>query len=203
MAEATRTGGHLTIQHVPLQAVLEHLTSQTTVASSTGGQLEKLRDGVTPGSGDPRFAQGRAEERLLASAAVIRCVDTLQAAPNLYRIGEACVHVRAFAVRAGIPEGAAVVGILRAYLPWATQWPENGLVHVYQWMRVRRPSLTALDAHGESSVAQAFRAGKAKPQRMAAAILVADAEIVLSAWVELWNRKQERRGCSSAPPAAA
>lgn len=193
------SGTHLTVGRVSLQAVLEHLTSDSQVSSRFGSDLERARDG-TSGAADYVASQSRAEERLLATAAIVRCVDDLGTTTNLSRIGEACSHIRSFAVKTKLREGQAVLGVLRAYLPWATQWPESGLVSVYAWMRARRPSLQAVDAHGEVSVAQAFRTGKAKAQRAAAAILVADSEVVLSAWVEHWNRRGTRR---AAPASAA
>lgn len=183
---ATQIGTHLTSRRVALHDVLEHLASETMVSSAFGAQLERARDGTT-GGGDWAMARGAAEERLLAQAAVIRCVDALKMMTCLNRTGEACVDVRRFAVRVGLPEGAAVIAVLRAYQPWATSSGERGLVAVYEWMRALNGNLPALDIGKETSAAQAFRTGRCKRARLLAAGILADAEVAVHAWVEAWN----------------
>lgn len=182
---------HLTTTRVALQDVLEHLGASSCTASSFGSQLERARDG-TAGAIDYVRARDRAEVRILASAAIIRCVDALAEA-QLNRTGESCVDIRKFAVKIRMAEGATVIAVLRAYQPWATSWPEHGLAEVYAWMRSRNPSLKEADPGGETSIAQAFRVGKAKRARTIAAAVLADAEVAVHAWVEQWNGRTPKR----------
>jgi hypothetical protein len=193
---APASGTHLSVSRVTLSDVLDHLSAETTVSSSFGAQLERARDGTT-GAADYVRSRSGAEARILARAAIIRCVDALSVCPNLFRTGEACGDIRRFAVRAKLPEGAAVIAVLRAYQPWATSSQERGLAEVYQFARSRNPSLQAADPAGESSIAQAFRVGKARRARLIAALLLADAEVALHAWVENWNRRETHRATLS------
>lgn len=201
MAPRIRT--HLTQTKVTLNDVLEHLSSVTQTPSSFGSQLERARDGTT-GAADYVLSKEKAEMRLLANAAVIRCVDALSAMPNIFRTGEACNDIRKFAVRAGMREGAAVIAVMRSYQPWDTLSKERGLAAVYEWARSRNPMLKPADPAGETTVAQAFRVGKAKRARTVAVLLLADAEVALSAWVERWNRQdREPHYAFRKTPAAA
>lgn len=183
---------HLVRRHVSLQEVLEHFASTTQVRSILGVDLDRAREGRSDASDYVR-RQERVEAALLADAAVLRCVDGLAAAPNLFRLGPTD-KLRRFAQRVKMGEGAAAVAVLRVYQPWATQWPEQGLAHVYGWMRDRCPSLERPELGKEASLAQAFRVGKAKRARDAAAVLVADAEIAISEWVARWNDPEGKRG---------
>ena len=180
------SGAHLTHNKVGLQDVLELLSSDTTVGSSLGAMLERARDG-TSGSIDYIRARGIAEERLLARAPIIRCIDALVRTPNIWGKGEACCSVRKFAVRSKMLEGAAVVGVLRAYLPWQSRRGEKGLAYVYAWMLERQPSLGELDLGKEESAEMAFRVGRCRRQRTQAAEMLADAEVALHGWVSVWN----------------
>jgi hypothetical protein len=187
---APASGTHLVGSRVDLYEVLEHLSSETMVSSAFGAQLDKAREGRS-GTDYVRARDG-AEMRMLAKAAVIRCVDQLGACPNLFRMGEGLTAIRRFAVHAKLVEGAAVVGVMRAYQPWATQRSESGLVAVYRYAAAHGGA-PAVDNAGEDSMVNAFRTGKAKRARNVAALLLADAEIALAGWVESWNRKGARR----------
>lgn len=192
-----KSGTHLTVERVSAQAVLEHLSSDTQVASSFGADLERARDGTDRASNYVQ-QQSRAEERLLARAAVFRCVDALAATEQLTRTGDGCNAIRQFADRAMMGHGRAVVMVLKAFQPWASQWPEQGLAATYEAMRRAVPALAEVDVGGEASTAQAFRVGKAKKARHQAALLVSEATIILSAWCERWNRRGHRVGANAA-----
>lgn len=188
IVEATPKKSHLTRSHVSLSDVLSFLSSDAQSPSTFGGDLERARDGIV-GIQDYVRQQAKAEEQILSRAAVIRCVDALIANSNLSDIGAPCGDIRRFASKCKIRDGAAVVAVLRRYQPWATSWPESGLVAVYEWMRSQSKQLPPVDLSGESTAAQAFRVGKANRARSASAKLVADAITAISLWVERWNKK--------------
>lgn len=174
---------------VTLGEVLEYLSSTTQAKSPIGCALDRAESGAANSNGDPKRVQAKVEESTLREAAVIRCVDKLEVYASVRFV--AADDLRRFAKAVRIGDGAAAVGVLRRYQPWATSWPEKGLVEVYGWMRERRPTLPALKAEGESSAAQAFRSGKSKKARAAAIRILADAEVVIGEWVERWNRKAD------------
>lgn len=178
---------HFTRYRVHLNDVLEHLSSYTAAPSSMGNALERARDGVSGGGADPIRAQGQMEESLLRRAATIRCVDKL-AGYNGIKFAPVD-YLGTFAKRIRAQDGAIVVATLRAYQSWAAISKERGLVEVYRWMRSVSATLPPIDTEGEADEAQAFRVGKAKKARGEAARLLADADVVLSVWVERWNAR--------------
>jgi hypothetical protein len=142
------------------------------------------------------------ERGLFARARVLNCVAVL----TQYRVISfvRCPDVEAFARSARCAQGAVVVGALRAYEEFRERTTstrrgreqkdqsERGLASLYTWMCAWNPKHQPIE-HTEDSVAQAFRAGKAPGPRRRAAALLADSEIVLAEWVEIWNRRAAAR----------
>ncbi len=99
--------------------------------------------------------------------------------------------------------GAVAVAVLRAYQPWhcdpdanrpagsetlgVIRGPDRGLAEVHKFMQQGQrvsgysPTMKPLE--------QKFRDGEAKSEKLAAAQMLADAEIVLVEWVSMWNHK--------------
>jgi hypothetical protein len=186
----------MVVTRVSLGDVLELLSGRSLVPSQTGNQCDQLRDGMTISGGDRQRALERSERNMLRSAAAIRCLDGLLMYRSIRFVP--CDDIRRFAQRVGMGEGEAAIGVMRAFQPWASQHAQRGLVEVYEWLRARDPRLKAIDARGEATAEQAFRVGKARGARAHAATLVGDAEVVVSAYVERWNRQAERRVLAAA-----
>lgn len=136
------------------------------------------------------------ESRLLSGARVMNCLaglitrNPIEFAP--------CPDVARFAHAVRATQGAIVVGVLRAYEPW--YGPRTGsevpLAKVYEWMRAWNPA-TPLPVLGkEKSVVQAFRLRKAPAARKRALAMVADARVVMTEWVKVWNRRAATREVS-------
>lgn len=150
--------------------------------------------------GDPigasRDEEARIESRLFDRARVLGCVDGLA---RYRRITfTMCPSIERFGHSHPVGQGSIVVNVLRSFEEWRTQSPQRGLAAVYSWLCKcpRREGDTSaawqLPIHDEDSLAQAFRTGKAKVCHRRSEEIVADATIVLGAWVELWNRRAAR-----------
>ena len=178
--------------------------AETTAASTFGAVLERARDGTlgTTGGGTAAAAQGRAEAAMLRMAAVGRCAAALAAVRTIRFIP--CADVAAIARTTSAAQGALVVGILRAYEPWATSSIEAALAAVWAYLwRVRGGGTgvypNCITAPGtarplrviDASLAHAFRHGRARVQRRRAERALADAEAALTVWVAVWNRRGE------------
>lgn len=137
------------------------------------------------GGRDPKRAQGAAERRLLRSAAVLRCVEALGKRSRLSFVP--CNDLRRFSQKAGLLEGEAAIAVLRAFLPWGSsrQWEPRGVVEVYRFMQTRLPMLRPMRGDTPSEAAMDPQNRERKARAMS---LIADAEVVLGAWVEKWNR---------------
>jgi hypothetical protein len=141
---------------------------------------------VHDGAGGYRIDEEASGERqILLRARVVDCVATLtQYAVITFA---PCPDVVTFARQAKCRQGAVVVGALRAYQPWGEKSEMKGLAALYQWCAAWNPSCEPV-GDDEESTTQAFYAGHAPKARKRAMQLLADAEIVLGAWVERWNR---------------
>jgi hypothetical protein len=218
-AASSHRGSHvLPSASVTFEEVLSNLGARSDVPSTLGNQLEgaesrsmpdrlvktlsKQRKAMTAeerehafwhtitvhddAEGNRRDEEARIEGRIFARARVLNCIDGLA---RLVRIGFCpCPDVEAFDRGSKTGQGSIVVSVLRAHEEWRLQSEERGLAAVYEWMRTVQPWLP-MPVHDEDSVVQAFRVGKAKVCRRRAAMLVADSLLVMTAWVELWNRK--------------
>lgn len=150
--------------------------------------LERARDGLGIVASDHVEAQTRTELRILDRARVVRCADALAAVRSIRWPDAPCERLRKWGRGVGMPDGVVVVGVLRAFLPYAVTWERQGLVCVYAWARTLDGKLAPLAAAGSKSGAQLFREGKAKNAEKLATALVADALDATRAWVERWNR---------------
>lgn len=141
------------------------------------------------------------ERSLFTRTRVLNCVGAL----TRYRVLTfvRAPDVEAFARAARCAQGAVVVGALRAYEQFRERAiltkrgyeqkdkSERGLAALYAWMAEWNPRHRPVE-HDEDSTAQAFRAGKANGARRRAAGLLADSEIALAEWVDLWNKRSAK-----------
>jgi hypothetical protein len=141
------------------------------------------------------------ERSLFARTRILNCVGAL----TRYRVLTfvRAPDVEAFARAARCAQGAVVVGALRAYEQFRERAvlskkgreqkdkSERGLAALYTWMTEWNPKHRPIE-HDEDSTAQAFRAGKANSARRKAAALLADSEIALAEWVDLWNKRSAK-----------
>lgn len=171
--------------------VLQYLSTRTVVASSLGPQLDRLRAGtLTSTSRDVPAQVSRLEKQMLEDVVVIRCVDELSKYVSIRFVD--CGALRTFAEKARVVEGAFAVAVLRAYYAWGPLSPERGLASVYSLLRSLRPTMKG--SHGdEETTAQDFRMGRSTSERSLSASIIADAEIVLAAWIERWERPKASR----------
>lgn len=176
------------MQLVTYDQARQLLASRTMISSNFGAVLERARDGVSANQiGRMKKQQEDEERRRLRDAFVIRCIDDLFAYKSIRFAW--CPDLRKFAQRAHLRDGEAVVRVLRAYEPWATQWPEKGLVEAYTWMRTHDRRLQTILTEDGETAAQAFRMGHSRRARACASSAVADAHVALHTWVALWSRK--------------
>ncbi len=188
---------------VRLAEVFDYLSSTSQVRSSLGGQLEHLKYGTSPvvGSDD-----GASEQAMVNAANMSHCVSELCKQQNVFW---APVDVLGkFALRARLRPGAVAVSVVSAYQPWHLHvdkdakipagtvgpieergieaGPDRGLAEVSMYMREHMPHLHSEDA---VSLAGAFSRGERTEDKARAALLLADADIVVGEWVDLWNKK--------------
>jgi len=168
------------------------------VPSALGGQLEQLRDGLFGGAADAIRKQGRQELLMVRGDPEGDCARALAAYASIRWPGCPCDELRTFAGRVKLPEGAVAVGVLMRYQPWALTWPMQGLVDTYEWLRKIDENLRPLNLDSRKSTAQQFREGKMPKAQRIASELIADAQIVLHAWVERWNRRLVGRARAAA-----
>ncbi len=181
---------------IEVNDVLEYLASRTQVPSSLGSQLEELKYG-TSGTGG---GGGDAEQAMLNRANLANCVDELS---KQQHVKFACTDVLPqFARKIRARPGAVAVAVVRAYQPWhcdpdanrpagsekigVIRGPDRGMAEVYDWMGTMDRSQKS---PGTAPTAELFREGTAKSAKIIAAQMLADAEIVVTEWVALWNRK--------------
>jgi hypothetical protein len=191
MASDGGNGGQLCVQRrISRDDVLQYLSADGSTPSALGGQLERLEAGIV-GEAQAIDVSREFDRRMLALVGVIRCVDALERYASIRFVG--CVSLRRFAGLASLGDGRACIGVMRAYQTWATKSQERGLAQVHLWMRSRVPTIVEPDTDGDSLV-QAFRArkGTASKARAMALRVLADSELVIAAWIEIWNRKDAR-----------
>ncbi len=181
---------------IEVNDVLEYLSSRTQVPSSLGSQLEELKYG-TSGTGG---GGGDAEQAMLNRANLATCVAELE---KQQHVKFACTDILPqFARKIRARPGAVAVAVVRAYQPWhcdpdanrpagsekigVIRGPDRGLAEVYDWMREIDTSQKPVTG---VPTAELFRDGLAKQAKILAAQMLADAEIVVTEWVTLWNRK--------------
>lgn len=177
--------------------------ANTGAPSTFGAMLERARDGTLAiAGGASAEALTRAEAGMLRMAAVGRCAAGLAAVRTIRFIP--CADVAAIARTTSAAQGALVVGILRAYEPWASHSTEAALAAVWAYLwRVRgggsgaypncvTPTGTVRPLRVvDESLAHAFRHGRARVQRRRAERALADAEAALTVWIAVWNRRGE------------
>jgi excisionase family DNA binding protein len=180
---------------VRLAEVFEYLASVTQVPS-TQGSLEARCSGVAGGSGEDG-----SEQRMIDHANLAHCVSELEKQQNVYWAPTDVLPK--FALKTRLRPGAVAVCVVRAYQPWhcdpdlsrpagtpsigADRGPNRGLAEVWQWMqKVQGQPVPSIK--GETA-AQSFKTGNLKGHKKNAAALLADADIVVAAWVDLWNTK--------------
>lgn len=168
--------------------VRSFMASRTQVGSPLGAMLDRMRDGLAPGSlGNWKVAQEREEVRRLQSASLIRCVDDLVARDTIAFVW--APDIRKYAKRAHLGEGEMAVRVLQAFEPWGSQWPEKGLAEAYLWLCSVDKRLSRVANDNGDEPAMAFRNGTAREARKIASSVVADAHVCLYSWVGLWDRK--------------
>lgn len=195
--------------------VLQFLVSRGATPSAMGAMLQRMRDEavaqsgckqiVNVGGSDQQFdrtwtmrvqqvgdvyrARDAAENAILRNIPVIRCIDGLVAAPDTLAVfTDRPALARLSRNLPGAPMGQAVVWSLRVYQEWASVSQERGLATLYSRLRGLCPQGYPVALHDEETLAMAFAQGKAKLARRRAAELYADCLLVLSAWVNRWNK---------------
>ncbi len=184
---------------VRLAEVFEYLASTSQVRSSLGGQLEHLKYG-TEADHSPNNSAG-VEQGMIDRADLSHCVSELEKQQNVH--WAATDVLPRFALRARLRPGAVAVACVRAYQPWhgdpdlnrpagspacgVDRGPDRGLAEVYSWMRGVQGKPVGLEK--DKTLAQSFKAGGLKNHKEEAARMLADADIVVGAWIDLWNDK--------------
>lgn len=171
---------------VTVDDILQFCVAKTCSPSALGGQLDQMRDGVSP-SGDICAVLAAQEASTIKEAAVIRCLDGLSMVEKAYFLRDLGALDRFTKEVPCRGQGELIILTLRAYQEWATQSEERALVSVYNMMRRLAPHVYGVVLHDEVDLAQAFREGKAKAARRKAAELYADCYLVLNKWVQKWN----------------
>lgn len=171
---------------ISVDAILHFLVARTNAPSSFGAQLDRLRFGIhTPP--DPFRARADAEDAMLATAALLRCLDDFKGRADFGPEYKALQKVQ-LKSSPKLDQGYIALGALRAYHEWSSQSQERGLVEVYHFVEKCAPGYAPPPPKDEPDVLQAFRTNKAKRARSKAAEVYADALLALQQHVRKWNR---------------
>jgi hypothetical protein len=167
-----------------LDDVLHFLVARTCTPSSFGAQLDRLRLGFQP-TPDPFRARADAEDRMLAEAVVIRCVDTFSSKQEFAKTSNYNV-LQKIQGKCSKRQGEIAVNILRQYQERGHQSTERALVAVYQYLSSIVPILAPPD--NDSDLLQSFRTGTAKRARNLACEAYADSLLALTQHVKAFNK---------------
>lgn len=138
---------------------------------------------------DPWAAMDRAELSVFRDVGPLGCLSdlcTVKWAPS----GPIKCPTLLITLHAKIPhrtQGEIVVLVLRAYQEWALMSEERALAQVAAWSS----SASGGRVYNAHTLAQDFREGRMAATRKRAAGLYADSLLVLSAWVQIWNRRSK------------
>ncbi len=181
--------GIISNKAVSFTDVIEFLSSTgSSVPSSLGGQLDKMRDGVFFVSNS---GVNNEEYKLLAKAHILDCVDKLRSKKKINF--EAVEDLSNFAKKLKLGEGPLALAVTGIYHVWATRSQQRGLVEVYRFMRSLDPSLPEPNHLDEELLVNAFRTGKEKKTRDKAARLLADSELAVYSWIQYYNIKNKSK----------
>jgi hypothetical protein len=188
---------------VQVADVLDHLVAKSAAPSSFGAQLDRMRFGiqVTP---DPFRAREEAENKLLQSAALLRCIDQFEARYEFsVTTRQRATSAAGYKVLDRIQkatkrgQGEIALGILRAYHERVTcsigQSQERGLLAVYTYVAGIAPDAVPAPPKDTDDLLMAFRTGSAKRARNMAAEAYADALLALQNHVRVYNKKKGAR----------
>lgn len=160
--------------------VLSFLKPYSLVPSSLGSQLQKLRDGVSIYP-DPHRATDMMHTKLLADAAILRCIDTLKKKDSIQRYCSTPSLSR-FSKTLNVQEGGVAIGVLLAFSRWDTISKERGFAEIYSFTRKLQGKWSPTE-----TMADLFRNSKAPVAYKLAKTLLYESETILKVWVQLWN----------------
>lgn len=176
---------------IRLDDVLHFLVAKTCAPSSLGSQLDRLRLGFVP-TPDPFRARADVEDKMLADAVVIRCVDTFSLRQEFVPTSGNYNVLQKIQNKTTPPlgQGNIAVHILRAYTERSFQSSERGLVAVYQYLSSIVPTM-APPNKDDLDLLQAFRQGQAKKSRALSCEAYADSLLALQAHIKVFNKKEK------------
>lgn len=176
---------------VSFSEIVEYLssTSPNNIASPLGGMLEKLKNGVYFVN---RPTENNEELKLLSKSSVLKCIDELKKVEKVDF--ENVPELRFFCRGNKIVEGPLVLAVVGAYHRWSTKSEQRGLVEVYRLLQTLDDKLPDPDIEEEELV-QSFRLGKGKiiKARDLSSKILADSELALHTFVQVYNKRAKRR----------
>jgi hypothetical protein len=148
--------------------------------------LEKMKDGAyfvtNSGINNEEF-------KLLAKAHILDCVDKLRSKKKIDF--ETVEDLSTFAKKIKMGEGPIALAVTGVYHVWATRSQQRGLVEVYRFMQKMDSTLPEPNHMDEEMLVNAFRTGKEKKARDKSARLLADSELAIYTWIQLYNKKNK------------
>ena len=178
--------------NIRLDDILHHFVARTGAPSTFGAQLDAMRVG-TASTPDPFRSRSQAEDRLLETAGILRCVAEFTGRQEFRSNGrtsfKALQKVQKAATHVMLDQGVIAHHVLRAYQEWSTSSQERALAAVYQYLGRIAPSVIPPLPSSEADLADAFKAGKSKRARDFAAEIYADSLLALSAFLTQYNKQ--------------